>query len=407
MSRPADSRSCARDVVTEPGAPVLPRHLYVHVPLCRAKCSYCDFCSVSLGEAGIPPEQVALHLLKQAEAWADRGVPVRPLRTLYIGGGTPTMLGSGLPFLVTAIRDSFGFDGDAEVTVEANPDSLDPALLAMLANAGVTRVSLGVQSCDDGELRSLGRVHDAATALRAAEWVLEAGLDLSVDLMCGIPGQTPESWDRSLLSVTATGCAHVSVYPLALEEGTPLAEACDSGEVVLPDEDGVAAMMEHASLVLASAGLRRYEVANYAVPGHESAHNTAYWTGAEYLGVGPSAHGMLAAQTARALGLGNSATTSRVRLAVSEDLGEGLEPTPPLELELLTSDEALREDAMLGMRMAAGIDLALAESAGIGAALAGLQADGLVIEEAGRWHTTDRGWLLGNEVFRRIWTADD
>lgn len=388
----------------EPDVPVVPPHLYIHVPLCRAKCAYCDFCSFVPDEAGLRAEEVALHLLRQAEAWADRGVPSQPLRSLYIGGGTPTILGGALPFLVESIRRTFGFRLGAEVTVEANPDSVDDALLGMLARAGVTRVSLGVQSLDDGELRALGRVHDAGSALRAARSVVRAGMDLSVDLMCGIPGQTGESWEATLCAAVGTGCNHVSVYPLSLEDGTPLAAAVGAGEVTVPDDDSAADMMEHASATLAAAGLRRYEVANFARPGHESVHNSAYWTGAEYLGVGPSAHGMFTVRTAEALGLGAlSPLTARVRYAVTDEPGEGLEQAPPLEVECLTLAEAHREDAMLGMRTSAGIAAGLAESAGIGMVLEELREAGLVIDEDGRWRTSERGWLLGNEVFRRVW----
>lgn len=383
----------------------LPRHLYVHVPLCRTKCSYCDFCSVAVTECDIPKETVALRLLRQAEAWLDRGVPAAPLRSLYVGGGTPTMLGGGLPFLVEALLARFPAEERAEVTVEANPESLDEQLVGMLRAAGVTRVSLGVQSCDDRELRALGRAHDASRALQAASHVIAAGLELSVDLMCGIPGQSERSWDASLDAVVSTGCAHVSVYPLSLEDGTPLAEAVESGDVHVPGEDAVAAMLEDAAARLGAAGLIRYEVANYARPGHESVHNTAYWTGAEYLGVGPAAAGMLSVASAAALGLGRFArTVARVRYAVAADVWEGLEPAPALDLEYLTQEQALREDTMLGMRLAEGIDESLVEASDSSDVMGELLGLGLVVQEQGRWRLTDRGWLLGNEVFERIWT---
>lgn len=386
----------------------LPRHLYVHVPVCRSKCAYCDFCSVRAAECAVPVETLALHLLRQAEAWLDRGLPAAPLRTLYVGGGTPTILGGGLPFLVRSLLDAFGSDEGAEVTVEANPESLDGGLLAMLPDAGVTRVSLGVQSCNDEELAALGRPHDASSALDAAREVLDLGLELSVDLMCGIPEQTARSWDDSLRAVLALGLGHVSVYPLSLEEGTPLAKAVASGAQHVPGEDEVAAMLEHAASRLEQAGLQRYEVANFARPGRGSRHNTAYWTGAEYLAVGPSASGMLSADTAVALGLvRRGAHVQRVRYMVPEEIGEGTELAPPLELELLDGGQARREDAMLGMRTSKGIGDALAEEAGALAALRELEGTGLVKHQDGRWALSERGWLLGNVVFERMWCGDN
>jgi oxygen-independent coproporphyrinogen-3 oxidase len=381
--------------------------VYVHVPVCRSKCAYCDFFSLPEGAEGTSTEEVALRLLKQAEGWLRRGVSSQPLKTLYVGGGTPTMLGGALPFLVAGIVRAFGLRPGAEVTIEANPDSLDATLVGMLAEAGVTRVSLGVQSCADDELAGLGRPHDVSQALRAAQAVLEAGLELSVDLMCGIPGQTLESWNGSVDTVIALGCAHVSVYPLSLELGTPLAASVARGELAVPDEDAVAVMIEAASVALTKAGLLRYEIANFARPGHESVHNTAYWTGAEYLGVGPGAHGLLAGSSARAVGLiGASNYAQRVRYAVEADIGEGLEAVPPVELEFLSAAEALREDCMLGLRRVAGIAEELAERAGVTAVLAGCVEAGLVERSAGVWRLSERGLLLGNEVFGRVWTHD-
>lgn len=386
----------------------LPRHLYVHVPLCRAKCSYCDFYSLPAALAGMPPESVALHLLRQAVAWKARGAEVTPLRSLYVGGGTPTMLGSGLPFLVESLCAQFGVEVGAEVTIEANPDSLDAALVRMLAACGVTRVSLGVQSFDDTELRALGRAHDAAAARAAAEVVLAEGLELSIDLMCGTPLQTAESWSRSLDTAASLGCNHVSVYPLSLEEGTPLTDAVERGEALVPGEDAVAEMLETAAALLEGVGLPRYEVANFARPGHESVHNSAYWTGAEYLAVGPSAHGMLSAHTARVLRLGRfSNHAARVRYAVAADLWEGLEEAPPLELEILSEAECGREDAMLGLRTARGISEGAASDAGVEAVLRRLEAEGLVEHVGERWRLAGRGWLLGNEVFGRVWLGDN
>ena len=384
-----------------------PLHLYVHVPVCRSKCSYCDFFSMAAGSLPLETEQLAQLLLDQALGWLERGLEGRPLASLYVGGGTPSILGPALPALVERICAAYGCEPGAEVTVEANPDSLDRELAADLRLAGVTRLSLGVQSFNDAELRLLGRVHDASQARAAARHACEAGLALSLDVMCGVPGQDAATWRATLEAALAAGAGHLSVYPLALEAGTPLAAAVLLGDVPEPDADAAADAMIAASELLGAAGLTRYEVANHARPGHESRHNTAYWTGAEYLGVGPSAHGMLDAATARAAGfVGVSESTARVRYAVASDLGEGLARTPRVDVEMLGLAEAAREDAMLGMRLAAGITDELATGSGTGDALLSLERDGLVVHEASRWRVTPRGWLLGNEVFARIWNAD-
>ena len=385
--------------------PALPRHVYVHVPVCRSKCTYCDFFSLPVDSVPMPPAAIADALLNQTRAWAERGLAVGGVDTLYIGGGTPTMLGDALPGLVSALAIWCEVEQDAEVTVEANPDSLTPALVETLAMAGVTRVSLGVQSFSDAELAVLGRPHDATEARRAAGWVVDSGLALSVDVMCGLPGQDESSWRASVAAAVACGPSHLSVYPLQVEDDTPLAAAIAAGELTAPDEDEVAAMLAAASEMLAAEGFGRYEVANYARPGCESRHNTAYWTGMPYLGIGPGAHGMLDARTARAAGVIVPAGVARVRYGVTPDLREGLGVMPEVEVEYLSAQEAAREDAMLGLRRTRGIDEALAARAGVVQALKSLAAEGLVSRVSGRWAATDRGWLLGNEVFGRVWAG--
>lgn len=389
--------------------PALPEHVYVHVPLCVSKCAYCDFCSVVTSER--MADSVAGALTDQASALAPAGTGFRAT-TLYFGGGTPSVLGPRLPRLVTAMRTVFGVPLDGgEVTVEANPDSMVPALAAALAATGVTRVSLGVQSFDDAVLRVLGRPHDANGALRAAAAVTATGvLDLSVDLMCGVPGQDMRSWEESLAIAVSTGAAHVSVYPLTLEIGTPMDAEVLAGVLPAPDPDVAADMMLLADRMLAAEGLDRYEVANYAVPGHESRHNSAYWTGRPYLAVGPSAHGMVAACDALLVGVTAPAPAdaARLRYSYTADVRAWLDAplSPPAETEWLTAAEALREDAMLGLRLSAGIDDGLAARAGVMEVLQSLVTDGLLERAEHHWRVTQRGWLLGNEVFRRVWAGE-
>lgn len=390
----------------EPSRVPLPKHLYVHVPLCRSKCTYCDFFSRA-DDGSVSHAELVEGTLESLRGWLTPEVRRVPLDTLYIGGGTPTVLGEDLVTLVRELAAVMPLAEGAEVTVEANPESLSPELLVALAEAGVTRVSIGVQSLDDAALALLGRCHDSGAALAAMRDAVSAGLDVSADLIAGIPGVSPESWAESLEAVIAAGAAHVSVYPLTIEAGTPMAEAIAAGRTAAPDEDSVVDAMDAAAARLSAHGFVRYEVANYALPGHESRHNAAYWTGWPYLGIGGGAHGMLSGDQARALGLVPEAElgVARVRYSYAAEPFPMRAATPLTTFETMTVPEAFREDAMLGMRMTRGIAEELAELAGVNRALESLVVDGLVVREGGRWRPTERGWLFGNEVFGRIWGA--
>lgn len=389
-----------------------PRHAYVHVPLCASKCRYCSFCSFpAAGDASVA-EAVGDQLVAFGRAWRDAGLDAPSVRTLYLGGGTPTALGRRLVTVVRELREVLGAGSDAEVSVEANPDSFDLELACALASAGVTRVSVGVQSLDDGVLRFLGRTHDARTARQAVNDAVRAGLDAAADLICGVPGDTPMGWRTTIEGVLGAGARHVSVYPLSVEDGTPLAREVAAGRVPAPDDDRTADAMEAAAELLESAGLRRYETANFAVPGHESRHNLAYWTGAPYVGMGVGAHGMLTPGQAVAAGLIPPRAAQRIGRVRYSYPSEGPlalrvgRPADGARVELLSVAEAAREDVMLGMRLVEGVPEAMAERAEVTGVMRSLARDGLVEQHEGRWRTTARGWLLGNEVFGRIWTSE-
>jgi len=296
---------------------------------------------------------------------------------------------------------------NAEITVEANPDSLSRATLAQLMDQGVNRVSVGVQSFDARVLGMLGRRHDAVAAWRACEAVIDAGLALSVDLICGVPGQSEASWAETLRRAVDTEARHISVYPLSVEEGTPLATAIDSGLVAEPDPDTAADMMVMARDALALSGFTRYEVANYAKDAaDQSRHNNAYWTGRSYIGIGPGAHGMLDAPTAVAAGMAEGLEPgARLRYANSGAIDEWMVGVGD-SYEVLTPEEVAREDIMLGLRLAEGVAEDDVEAAGLTEDLQSLAELGLVERVDAHWHTTTRGWLLGNEVFSRIWLGD-
>jgi oxygen-independent coproporphyrinogen-3 oxidase len=397
--------------------PPLPVSLYVHVPFCLSKCGYCDFYSV--------PGAPSLHArfvdaaLFEAGHWSHYDL-LDDVPSLYVGGGTPTAMGPQLVRLIDGLQETARIRAGAEITVETNPETTDQQLVNALIDAGVNRFSIGVQSFDDDVLRILGRCHDAARTESALATLRATGIPFSIDLMCGVPGQSFESWESTLEAAVSCGARHVSVYPLSVEEGTPLAARIADGELAQVDPDAAADMMLAAEVVLAAAGMPRYEVANYAQPGHEAQHNLVYWTGGAYLGVGPHAASMLPAsafeQVAAGEGwevpVGAEGPAERIRFTRETSLDEYLRKplARPEPIEALSVREAAREDVMLGLRLSRGVPVTAAQAAGSAPALRQLEEQGLVarsVDDAGfeRWATTQRGWLLGNAVFGAVWSG--
>lgn len=326
--------------------------LYVHVPFCAQKCRYCDFDSRSFALCDLDAalDSYFEQLYARLDSFGDAGA-LAQVRTVYIGGGTPSLAGERLVKLARRISM---WCKPVEFTCEANPESLTVELATALAEAGVTRISLGVQTLDNTELTVIGRIHNAERALEAIATVKDVGLDVSCDLMCGLPGQTMASWQYSLNGVLAAAPHHVSVYPLTLEEGTPLYRMACRDESLEPDEDFQAACMDVARDCLTAAGYHPYEVASYALDGHECAHNIAYWTGQGYLGLGRSAAGMLDAEdfdclAGLFLGVSSRGDAHRVRLVQRDDAATAF------EAEYLTHREAAAEDLMLACRMTRGL----------------------------------------------------
>ncbi len=326
--------------------------LYAHVPFCAQKCRYCDFDSQSVAPCDLDAALDAYfeHLYTRLDAFGNAGA-LRQIRTVYVGGGTPSLAGERLVKLARRISM---WCKPVEFTCEANPESLTAGLATALDEAGVTRISLGVQTLDNTELAVIGRIHDAERALEAIATVKDVGLDVSCDLMCGLPGQTMASWQHTLDGVLAVAPHHVSVYPLTLEEGTPLYRMACRDESLEPDEDFQAACMDVARERLSSAGYHPYEVASYALDGHECAHNIAYWTGRGYLCLGRSAAGMLDAEDFDRLaglfpGVAPRGDFHRVRLVQHND------GATSFEAEYLTHREAAAEDLMLACRMTRGV----------------------------------------------------
>lgn len=326
--------------------------LYVHVPFCAQKCRYCDFDSRSFAPCDLDAALDAYfeQLYARLDAFGNAGA-LGQIRTVYVGGGTPSLAGERLVKLARRISM---WCKPVEFTCEANPESLTAELAIALAEAGVTRISLGVQTLDNTELAVIGRIHNSDRALEVIATVKDVGLDASCDLMCGLPGQTATSWNSTLDGVLAAAPHHVSVYPLTLEEGTPLYRMACRDESLEPDEDFQAACMDVARERLSSAGYHPYEVASYALDGHECAHNIAYWTGRGYLGLGRSAAGMLDAEDFdRLAGLFPDVPARgdahRVRLVQRDD------GATAFEAEYLSQREAAAEDLMLACRMTRGV----------------------------------------------------
>ena len=402
--------------------------LYVHVPFCAQKCRYCDFDSRSFApcDPSAALDAYFEQLFARLDAFGKAGA-LGQIRTVYVGGGTPSLAGERLVELARRIR---AWRAPVEFTCEANPESLTAELATALAKVGVTRVCLGVQTLDNTELTAIGRIHDADRAFAAIATVKNSGLDVSCDLMCGLPGQTAASWKRTLDGVLAAAPHHVSVYPLTLEEGTPLYRMACRDESVEPDEDFQASCMDVARERLGAAGYHPYEVASYALDGHECAHNIAYWTGQGYLGLGRSAAGMLDAEDFDRLaglfpGVSSRGDSYRVRLVQRDD------DATAFEAEYLSQREAEAEDLMLSCRMTGGVasdllvraacvipadELAAACDRALELGLATWVPETLGVHEGpftsadvvagyvrARLAPTHLGWLDGNVLFELFW----
>ena len=373
--------------------------VYLHVPFCRVRCGYCDFNTYTATELrGARQDAYADEVLREIalsqDALAARGA-LRPAQTVFFGGGTPTLLpGGDLARMLGGIRDTFALAPDAEVTVEANPDTVTPELAEELAAAGVTRLSIGMQSAVPHVLAALDRTHDPANVATAVAAARRAGLDVSVDLIYGAPGESLADWETSVRTAIALAPDHVSAYALIIEEGTQLHRQIRRGEVPAPDDDLQADMYELVDDLLGDGGFDWYEVSNWATaPAHRSRHNLAYWRGADWWGYGPGAHSHVD---------GLRWWNVKHPAAYAQRLAAGQSPAAARE----RPDAAARrlEDVLLRSRISDG--LAVSELEGEGRhAVASLIADGLIDGAAavrGRVVLTRRGRLLADAVVRAL-----
>ncbi|KUI38963.1 coproporphyrinogen III oxidase [Mycobacterium sp. IS-1496] len=367
--------------------------LYIHVPFCATRCGYCDFNTYTPAEAGGATPEGWLAAMRRELALAARtlGTPP-PVQTVFVGGGTPSLLGgTGLGAVLAAVREHFDLAPGAEVTTEANPESSGPELFDALLTAGYTRVSLGMQSTARHVLQVLDRLHSPGRAVAAAGEARAAGFGhVNLDLIYGTPGETDDDLRRSADAAISAGVDHVSAYALVVEDGTALARRVRRGEVAAPDDDVLAARYELLDARLSDAGFGWYEVSNWARPGGECRHNLGYWAGGEWWGVGPGAHGFLG--DTRWWNVKHPNTYAAL-------LGEG--SLPVADFEVLDQAARHTEDVMLRVRLRSGLPLDMLtadERARVGAVV----ADGLAAVSGARLILTDRGRLLADGVVRTL-----
>ncbi|UKA52531.1 radical SAM family heme chaperone HemW [Arthrobacter sp. FW305-BF8] len=375
--------------------------LYVHIPFCAVRCGYCDFNTYTATELGGGASQDAYASTAISEVdFAARvleqsGLPARKLSTVFFGGGTPTLLpAEDLARILRAAIDTWGIEPGAEVTTEANPDSVTPESLQLLADAGFTRVSFGMQSAVPHVLKVLDRTHTPSRVPLVVQWARDAGLAVSLDLIYGTPGESLEDWRFSLETALSYQPDHISAYALIIEDGTKLAAQIRRGEVPEIDDDDHADKYELADRMITDAGLNWYEVSNWsATPEQACRHNLAYWRGDDWWGIGPGAHSHVG---------GVRWWNVKHPTAYAGRLGSGVSPAAGRE----TLDPETRgvEKVMLEARLSSGLETAALSPAGR-KAVAGLIADGLVVPEAafrGRLVLTLKGRLLADAVVRRI-----
>ncbi|MFG1785801.1 radical SAM family heme chaperone HemW [Rhodococcus oryzae] len=374
-----------------------PFGIYIHVPFCATRCGYCDFNTYTAGELGTSasPQSWLEGLRRELDAaaamlGADGAVPAP--ETVFVGGGTPSLLGGdGLADVLGAVRSSFGLAAGAEVTTESNPESTSPEFFDRLREAGFTRISLGMQSAAQHVLRILDRTHTPGRPVAAAVEARAAGFEhVNLDLIYGTPGERDEDLDASLDAVLAAGVDHVSAYALIVEDGTALARKVRRGDLPAPDDDVLAARYERIDARLADAGLSWYEVSNWAKEGAECRHNLGYWDGGDWWGAGPGAHGHVG-------GVRWWNVKHPARYVDRLTAGE----LPVADSEQLTAEDRHMERVMLTLRLRSGLpesDLRASELAAAEQAV----ADGLLSRAGDRLVLTDRGRLLADGVIRDI-----
>ncbi|MBQ7137598.1 MAG: radical SAM family heme chaperone HemW [Clostridia bacterium] len=378
--------------------------LYIHIPYCKQKCRYCDFASYAGQEATMAAYVDAL--LREADAMAAYAKDT-PIQTVFIGGGTPSTLPAPLlKKLLTGLSERFVIPAGIEFTSEANPGTLTPEWLDAAVSGGVNRLSMGMQTSQTELLRTLGRIHRYEDVVESVQLARSMGIsNLSVDLMFGLPGQTPDMWQESLAAALALNVQHMSCYGLIPEDGTPLKRDLDIGRLTLPDEAAERQMYDDTLRILVQQGYDQYEISNFAKPGYACQHNIGYWTRVPYIGLGASAASFLQTKSG-GLRLTNPAPIREYINMADEQAWRRRERTS------LLPDDARFESLMLGLRMTAGVSEAdFAAMHGItlddycGNVLRQQEKRGLLVHRDGRWALTRRGMDVQNAILVEIMEA--
>jgi oxygen-independent coproporphyrinogen-3 oxidase len=368
--------------------------LYIHIPFCVRKCIYCDFLSVRYDD-----NIAGAYITSLTNEFNLRKELAGEIRTIYTGGGTPTTLSAHeLTRLIQGLRASFTVSPDAEITIEANPGTIDKEKVAVLADAGVNRFSLGVQSFIDRELQLLGRVHNSDDAVRAIEIMRYSGVrNLSLDLIYGIPGQTMREWSYTLSKTLELSPEHISAYELTPEEGTPLSDSIKDGSLQKPDEDVILRMYYHAIDALTASGYKHYEISNFARQGFECTHNLNYWDRGQYIGLGAGAHSFIGDKRIK--------NTSDINRYINELKTGKLSIEDETEI---SCEDAIKEFIFLGIRKTGGLNVkGFRDDLGIDLLDVSdkLINDGLLMSDGNYLRLTRKGIVVSNTVIIQMFEA--
>ena len=368
--------------------------LYIHIPFCVRKCLYCDFLSFAADDK---TKEKYIEALCTELMFIGKERCKASLSSVFIGGGTPSALPAELIVRVMeCVKENFTLDSDAEVTIECNPGTVDEDKMKAYFACGINRISFGLQSVHDEELKKLGRIHTFDDFLKSYEAAVKAGFNnINVDLMSDIPGQSVASWTETLKTICELKPApvHISAYSLIVEEGTPFADMAEEGKLDIPDEDTDREMYHMTSKILSQYGYERYEISNYAKPGHECRHNLGYWTGVEYYGAG----------------LGAASYYGGCRFTNTPDMPVYMgDPIDSFKLdEKLTNADKMSEFMILGLRLTKGVDSAEFKERFCrnipdvyGREIERFKEEGLLIEEDGRIRLTENGLDIANHVMQ-------
>lgn len=382
--------------------------IYIHVPFCLRRCGYCDFNTYTATDLGAGASrghyaQMVIREMALIRQWqCDHGIEEPAVSTVFFGGGTPTVLAAAdLVAMVDAIRAIWGLTPDAEITTEANPDTVDEAYIAELADGGFTRISFGMQSAVPHVLATLDRTHTPSNVAAGVDAATMAGLRSSVDLIYGAPGESLEDWRTSVEAALDLGVHHISAYALTVEPTTKMGRRIAAGTLPKPDDDDEAAKYELADELFTQAGLDWYEISNWARPGYESRHNLGYWRNVDWAGLGPGAHSHYRCHAVSSDGYGlRSWDIAHPRLwgvAINEHR------VPWADSERITAEENLEELIMLGLRMREGLDLECIDRVIAVDRLTPMIEEGLVtVVDGRRVVPTRRGRLINDTVIERF-----